>query len=106
MSHLNFLKNKHPNLYINKQPSYRIYTCKDCKQKKKEYELNKSNEKNPKDISNLGYIEISLGKFPIYITTPTMVCPFGFNTQNNTMNLQFTNVKIDSEMNRYDYYCY
>ena len=79
---------------------FKKYICIDCTQKKKEYEYDNS-ENVPKDILNLGYIEISLGKFPIYETTPTMVCPFGFNKSNNQMTLQFTNVKDDSEMNSF-----
>jgi len=66
-------------------------------QKKKEYEYT-DDEEYPKNIPNIGYIEISLGKFPIYITTPVMVCPFGFNKVTNAMSLQFTNIKTDSEM--------
>ena len=36
-----------------------------------------------------------VGKYLIYITTPVMLCPFGFNRQNNQMTLQFTNVKTN-----------
>ncbi|MBG01968.1 MAG: hypothetical protein CL470_06840 [Acidimicrobiaceae bacterium] len=97
---VSFLKNHHHNLFENKPLLFKKYICKDCTQKKKEYEYDNS-ENVPKDILNLGYIEISLGKFPIYVTTPTMVCPFGFNKSNNQMTLQFTNVKDDSEMNSF-----
>ena len=30
-----------------------------------------------------------------------MVCPFGFNKGTNTLTLQFTNYKTDSEMNSF-----
>ena len=33
-----FLSNKNHNLYLKKKLNYKIYTCKDCTQKKKEYE--------------------------------------------------------------------
>ena len=46
----------------------------------------------------MGYIGITCGKYPIMVTTPTMVCPFGFNSQNQNLTLQFTNIKDDSEM--------
>ena len=92
-----FLKNKHHNIYLNKEYNYKKYICKDCTKKKKEYEYSNS-EEYPKDMKNIGYIEISLGRFPIYITTPIMISPFGFNKVNNTISLQFTNLKTDSEM--------
>ena len=77
------------------------FICKDCSAKKKEYEYQEGGDEYPKDILNLGYIEISLGKFPIYVTTPIMVAPFGFNRQTNQMYLQFTNVRTDSEVNSF-----
>ena len=93
----NFLVNKHYNLFSNKQLSYKIYLCKDCSQKKKEY-IQQDTEHSPCNILNLGYISISCGKFPIIITTPIMVCPFGFNSKNQSLTLQFTNIKNNSEM--------
>ena len=95
-----FLKNLHHNLFEKNPIHFRNFICKDCTQKKKEFEYDPS-KRYPKDILNLGYIEISMGKFPIYVTTPTMVCPFGFNRENNQIYLQFTNVKTDSEMNSF-----
>ncbi len=92
-----FLKNRHHNIYLEKEYTYKNFICKDCTKKKKEYEYT-DDEEYPKNIPNIGYIEISLGKFPIYITTPVMVCPFGFNKVTNAMSLQFTNIKTDSEM--------
>jgi hypothetical protein len=96
-----FLKNNHHNLFENKKLQFSNFICKDCTQKKLEYEHSESTGEIPKDILNLGYIEISVGKFPIYVTTPLMVCPFGFNKQNNQLTLQFTDVKTNSEMNSF-----
>ena len=42
-----------------------------------------------------------MGKFPIYVTTPIMVAPFGFNRQTNQIYLQFTNVRTDPEVNSF-----
>ena len=95
-----FLENRDHGIYNGKPITYSKYKCKDCNQKKKEYECcEKEDDRDPKDISNLGYIEVSVGyKYPIYITTPTMVSPFGFNKDSNTITLQFTNIKTDSTM--------
>ena len=97
---VSFLKNNHHNLFENKPLQFNKFICKDCTQKKLEYEHD-STDKIPKNILNLGYIEVSLGKYPIHVTTPVMVCPFGFNRQNNQLTLQFTNVKDNSEMNSF-----
>ena len=96
-----FLKNNHHNLFENKPLQFNNFICKDCSAKKKEYEYQESGDELPKDILNLGYVEISLGKFPIYVTTPIMVAPFGFNRQTNQIYLQFTNVMTDSEVNSF-----
>ena len=93
-----FLLNRNHNYYIGKTITYKDYICKDCSQKKKEYEICREEECFPKSIQNLGYIEVSYGRGPIILTTPTMVCPFGFNKGTNTLTLQFTNYKTDSEM--------
>jgi len=95
-----YLENNHHNLFENKSLNFSNFVCKDCSQKKKEYEYEKS-DVIPKNILNLGYIEIKVGKMPIYVTTPVMVCPFGFNQSNNQMTLQFTNVRTDPEMNSF-----
>ena len=92
-----FLVNKHHNLFSNKQLSYKVYLCKDCSKKKKEY-IHQETDHKPCNILNLGYIGITCSKYPIMLTTPTMVCPFGFNSQNQNLTLQFTNIKDDSEM--------
>jgi hypothetical protein len=97
-----FLKNNHHNLFENNPLHFRNFICKDCSAKKKEFEYQEEElDINPKDIPNIGYIEISLGKFPIYVTTPKMVAPFGFNRSNNQIYLQFTNVRTDSEVNSF-----
>ena len=47
----------------------------------------------------LSYIQLLYNNNPmIYITTPKMFCPFGFNKNANTMNLQFTNLETDAHM--------
>ena len=96
-----FLLNRNHNYYFDKTITYKNYICKDCSQKKKEYEVCKDKDCEPKEIQNLGYIEISLGKYPIILTTPIKVCPFGFNKGTNILTLQFTNFKTDPEMNSF-----
>ena len=94
-----FLKNLHHNLFEGKPLQLKNFTCKDCTQKKKEYEYQSDQGVLPKEIQNLGYIEISLNNNnQIIVTTPTMVCPFGFNRESNQMYLQFTNVKTDPSL--------
>ena len=39
-----FLKNKHHNIYLNKEYNYKKYICKDCTKKKKEYDYSNSEE--------------------------------------------------------------
>ena len=96
-----FLKNLHHNLFEGKPLQFNNFVCKDCTQKKKEYEYQEEYGIKAKDIPNLGYISISIGKYPIYVTTPRMVAPFGFNKETNQIYLQFTNVKTDPEMNSF-----
>ena len=96
-----FLKNLHHNLFEGKPLQYNNFICKDCTQKKKEYEYQEDYDIQAKNIPNLGYVRISMGKLPIYVTTPRMIAPFGFNKINNQIYLQFTNVRTDSEMNSF-----
>jgi hypothetical protein len=96
-----FLINRNHNFYLDKDITYKIYICKDCSQKKKEYEICREKDCIPKSISNLGYIELNSGRSRISLTTPVMVCPFGFNKGTNTLTLQFTNYKSDPEMNSF-----
>ena len=95
-----FLKYNHHNLFEGTPLSFGTFICKDCTQKKKEYEYKKL-EDIPKNILNLGYIEVNSNQRPIYVTTPIMVCPFGFNQKSNQLTLQFTNVRTDPEMNSF-----
>ena len=98
---MSFLKNNHHNLFENKSLQFNNFICKDCTAKKKEFVYQEETDEYPKNIPNLGYIEISIGKYPIYVTTPIMVAPFGFNRQTNQIYLQFTNVRTDSEVNSF-----
>jgi hypothetical protein len=53
----------------------------------------------PKDNKKFGYLQLYYGRSPfVIVTTPVMVCPFGLNKDNWSMNLQFTGVKESSEM--------
>ena len=85
-----FLTNYNYDTYNGQELNFKKYICKDCTQKKKEYEYDNSN-RQPKDVSNIGYIEVLSGLYPVKIQTPTMVCPFGFNRQTNQIYLQFSN---------------
>jgi len=94
-----FLKNFHHDLYSKYKLNFYINICKDCSAKKKEYERIKDKEnKIPKEILNLGNIDILYGKNTIYVTTPKMKCLFGFDKKTNQMCLQFTNYKTDMIM--------
>jgi hypothetical protein len=92
-----FLKNIHHNLYEDKPITFNVSVCNDPSKKKKEY-CKDYTKQIPKLLKNFGYIDIFVGKYPIYITTPVMVCPFGFNKDTLQMPLQFTNVNTNSEM--------
>ena len=94
----NFLSNSHYQQYGGKDINYRYFICKDCSQKKKEYEPGQETDELPKNILNIGYINVLSNNKPIKVTTPLMVAPFGFDKNTNQMYLQFTNVKTDSEM--------
>lgn len=77
---------------------YVKYICIDNKNKK--YKEDTSNEV-PISIVNISYINIYDTNYlnTILVTTPIMVCPFGFETNNGySIKLQFTNYKSDSEM--------
>ena len=94
-----FLKNQNFDILLSRDLTFSIYICKDCSSSIKDYEqLSSSRSVVPKDILNLGYIQVSHGKYPIKITTPIMVCPFGFDKRTNQLTLQFTNVKTNPEM--------
>ena len=95
----NFLLNNHHNKFINNR-NYDINICKDCTKSKKEF-IEIITDNKPCDIINLGFIGIKCNMAPIIITTPIMVCPFGFNSKTQALTLQFTNVKSDPEMNSF-----
>ena len=101
MEQSKFLVNKHHNIYNQRPLQFTINICTDCTKKKKEYAKAELEEGYPKDILNLGFIDILSNNKQILITTPTMVCPFGFNKEGNQLTLQFTNYKTDSEMNSF-----
>ena len=93
-----FLINREYSIYTKYPTNFTLHTCKDIKSKKKEYKPTKTDE-IPKDIPNFGFVHVSVGKYPIKITTPIMLCPFGFNRKISQLALQFTNVQNDPEMN-------
>jgi hypothetical protein len=75
------------------------YECKDMSVKdcNKEYEV--CEKCDPKDNKKFGYVQLYYGKSPfVYVTTPIMVCPFGLNKDNWSMNLQFSGYKESPEM--------
>ena len=95
---MSFLKNIEHDKYDIDKIVYKTYTCKDCTQKKKEYEVC-LNDSCPKDLKNFGYCSLQYLQNPlIYITTPPMICLFGLDKNTNNMSLQFTNVKTDNVM--------
>ena len=54
----NFLSNSHYQQYGGRDINYRHFICKDCSQKKKEYEPGQETDELPKNILNIGYIKI------------------------------------------------
>lgn len=78
-----------------------------CEDNESKINTEDHSDKLPKDISNLVYINIYYNKTPtITVTTPTMVCPFGFEASNKNFNikLQFTNYKSDINMKNFLYF--
>lgn len=98
-----FLKNIQHNNYLEQPITYSKYICKNCNAKNKVYEYS-NDERDPKDISNIGYIDVSINDNIIYVTTPIMICPFGFNKETDILTLQFSNVKTDNEMKSFFYF--
>ena len=95
---MSFLKNINHEKYDINNITFKTFTCKDCTQKKKEYELC-SDDSCPKSLKNFGYIALQYQQNPlVYVTTPPMVCLFGLDKQSNNMSLQFKNYKIDNTM--------
>ena len=95
------LINKDFGKYSSNKITYTKFICTD--NKKKEFKEDNS-KKNPIDINNLSYINIYHDSNPnIIITTPIMVCPFGFESNNGVygIKLQFTNYKSDKHMSSF-----
>jgi hypothetical protein len=98
---MNNLKHIDHGTYVIDKINYINHVCKNPNVKKKEYEIDKSNV-NVVDNEKIAYIQLMYYKNPtLYITTPKMFCPFGFNCKTNLMNLQFTNYKEDENMNSF-----
>lgn len=96
-----FLKN-YEHVFYNQGPlTFEIYTCEDCTQKSKKYNKENKDDRIPKEIINLGFIDVLYKGYRVNVRTPIMVCPFGFNKNNNSLTLQFTNYKTNSEMNSF-----
>ena len=90
---MNNLKHIDHGKYIIDNIKYINYDCTNPNVKIKEYKVNNDDD----IISNnkFAYSQIMYNNNPmVYVTTPMMVCPFGFNKNLNTMNLQFTNYNI------------
>ena len=95
---MSFLKNIDHSRYNIDNIVYTTYTCKDCTQKKKEFEVC-LNDSCPKELKNFGYCSLNYNQNPfVYVTTPPMLCLFGLDKNTNNMSLQFTNVKTDNLM--------
>lgn len=101
---MSFLKNINHEIYDLNNLKFKTFTCKDCSQKKKEYELC-SDDSCPKSLKNFGYISLNYLQNPfIYITTPPMICLFGIKNNgkdNWSMSLQFKYYKTDNIMNSF-----
>jgi len=96
---MNNLQNIDHGKYIIDKIKYINYNLKNPNVKKKEYIQDDSTAVENEQLS---YIQVMYNNNPtIYITTPKMFCPFGFNKKNNTMNLQFSNYKTDVHMNSF-----
>ena len=79
---------------------FKHFSCKDMSVKDcdKEYE-ECDNDQEPKGNKKFGYLQMYYGRSPfVIVTTPIMVCPFGLNKDNWSMNLQFTGFKEDLQM--------
>ncbi len=95
---MSFLKNINHEKYDINNIKFKTFICKDCTQKKKEYEVCLDNS-CPKSLKNFGYISLQYLNNPfIYVTTPPMICLFGLDKNSNNMSLQFKNYKIDNTM--------
>ena len=97
---MNNLKHIDHGKYIIDNIKYINYDCTNPNVKTKEYKVNNDDDILSND--KFAYSQIIYNNNPmVYVTTPMMVCPFGFNKNLNTMNLQFTNYKLDEHMNSF-----
>ena len=82
--------------YIVDKIQYINYNLKNPNVKEKEYIQDDS---IAVENERLSYIQLMYNRNPmIYVTTPKMFCPFGFNKKTSTINLQFTNLETDAHM--------
>ena len=82
--------------YIVDQIQYINYNLKNPNVKEKVYIQDDS---VAVENERLSYIQLIYNRNPmIYVTTPKMFCPFGFNKKTSTINLQFTNLETDPHM--------
>ena len=82
--------------YIVDQIQYINYNLKNPNVQEKEYIQDDS---IAVENERLSYIQLMYNRNPmIYVTTPKMFCPFGFNKKTSTINLQFTNLETDAHM--------
>lgn len=79
---------------------YQCFNYKDCQSKKKEFEIERD-DNEPKKNLRLAYIDIKMGNRNLEISTPPMVCLFGFNRDNSEICLQFSNLHSDNTMNNF-----
>ena len=82
--------------YIVDKIQYINYNLKNPNVKEKEYIQDDS---VAVENERLSYIQLMYNRNPmVYVTTPKMFCPFGFNNKTSTINLQFTNLETDAHM--------
>ena len=82
--------------YIIDKIQYINFNLKNPNVKEKEYIQDDS---VAVENERLSYIQLLYNNNPmIYITTPKMFCPFGFNKKTSTINLQFSNLETDAHM--------
>tara|TARA_B100000745_G_C20133253_1_gene388381 strand:- start:878 stop:1486 length:609 start_codon:yes stop_codon:yes gene_type:complete len=96
-----FLKYNDINYYKNHKIGYNCFNYKDCLSKKKEYEFINDLNDIPINLKKLAYIEVLMNRKNIELTTPPMMCLFGFNKETNHICLQFSNYKDDEIMNEF-----
>ena len=81
---MNFLKYSDE---MKRDIKYQCFNYKDCQSKKKEFEIERE-ENEPKLNLRLAYIDIKIFNRNLEISTPPMLCLFGFNRNNGEICLQ------------------